>query len=244
MSDENPAGQIEQKSLFEPILPLWLRLWLPLSLLCIIVPTKILSPETYSRVIDGELGLIELATPVWALLGFLWGVKIMMLFSWRSWPLLWWWVATISVCCFYFAGEELSWGQHIFQWSTPDYLIKLNDQQETNFHNISSWFDQKPRLLLELFVLFGGVIVPCFFSAKIVVSKHRQLKWFWPTRDCLVTAALAIVIRLPERVKDILDLETIPFEIRYSEPQEYYFAMFLMIYMMSLFYRVKGSIRI
>ena len=241
MIDGYPIGLTKNKSSSEPVLSLELRLWLPLLLLFVIVPIRILSPVTYDSFIDGELGLIELVTPVWALLGVFWGVKIMMLFSWRRRPpLLWWWAAVISLGCFYFAGEELSWGQHIFKWSTPDYLIKINDQQETNFHNISSWFDQKPRLVLELFVFFGGVIIPCFFLKKIASTRYCLPTWLLPTKDCLIVAALAIIVRLPERMKDLFELDNVPFEIRYSEPQEYYFAMFLMIYMMSLFCRLKA----
>ena len=205
------------------------------------MPIRILSPSTYASFVDGELGLIELATPIWALFAVFWGVKIMIVLPWRSYSLLWWWVAAISLGCLYFAGEELSWGQHIFKWSTPDYLSRLNDQDETNLHNISSWFDQKPRLLLELSVFLGGIIVPSFFSDKAVLYQSYVSRWFWPTRDCLVTAVLAITIRVPERIKEPLGIEAMPFEIRYSEPQEYYFAMFLMLYMMSLFYRVKVS---
>ncbi len=40
------------------------------------------------------------------------------------------------------AGEELSWGQRIFGWSTPDRLAQLNTLGETNLHNIvTPWFD-------------------------------------------------------------------------------------------------------
>ena len=33
------------------------------------------------------------------------------------------------------AGEELSWGQHIFGFPTPDFLTGINYQQEANLHN-------------------------------------------------------------------------------------------------------------
>lgn len=36
-------------------------------------------------------------------------------------------------------GEEMSWGQHIFAWATPDWLAPLNQQDETNFHNVAGW---------------------------------------------------------------------------------------------------------
>ncbi len=35
------------------------------------------------------------------------------------------------------AGEEISWGQRIFGFATPDFLLPLNQQQEFNVHNIS-----------------------------------------------------------------------------------------------------------
>lgn len=72
----------------------------------------------------------------------------------RTWLLLW------SLACIYFAGEEVSWGQWFFGWGTPDALAKVNDQGETNLHNISSWFDQKPRTLVEMFIVASGLLMP------------------------------------------------------------------------------------
>jgi hypothetical protein len=34
--------------------------------------------------------------------------------------------------------EELSWGQRIFDWSTPEHLRRWNVQGETNLHNLSA----------------------------------------------------------------------------------------------------------
>ena len=34
------------------------------------------------------------------------------------------------------AGEEISWGQRIFGFATPDYLMSINDQKEFTVHNI------------------------------------------------------------------------------------------------------------
>ena len=36
------------------------------------------------------------------------------------------------------AGEEISWGQRIFGFATPDFLLPLNHQKEFNVHNIIS----------------------------------------------------------------------------------------------------------
>jgi hypothetical protein len=208
-------------------LPSWLWLWFPPILLLIIVPIKIISPEFYAANIDGELGLIELATPAISIIGFVIGIGTVKL-AWsrvghkeRVWYLL------VTLGCFYFAGEELSWGQHFFGWGTPEYLERINDQEETNIHNISSWFDQKPRLLLELWVLVGGVVM-------VLVNRgvtRTNNAWFWPTFECFPTAVLAILVRLPERIKSLFDIEQLPLELRFSEPQEYYFALFLLLYL-------------
>ncbi len=36
----------------------------------------------------------------------------------------------------FMVGEELSWGQRIFGWGTPEVLVESNKQAETNLHNI------------------------------------------------------------------------------------------------------------
>ena len=42
-----------------------------------------------------------------------------------------------SVGFAFIALEEISYGQHIFQWATPEYLVRINTQKETNVHNIA-----------------------------------------------------------------------------------------------------------
>ena len=44
----------------------------------------------------------------------------------------------LAVLMFVCLGEEISWGQRIFDWSTPESISELNAQNETNIHNI--WF--------------------------------------------------------------------------------------------------------
>ena len=55
------------------------------------------------------------------------------------------WCLLLFLGSLYFAGEEASWGQHYFGWSTPQYLANISDQGETNIHNIHGIFDQFPR---------------------------------------------------------------------------------------------------
>ena len=152
------------------------------------------------------------------------------------------WIAVVTLGAFYFGGEELSCGQHLAGWDTPETLGAFNDQNETNIHNISSWFDQKPRLALELWVLFGGVIYGLrrWISPGTAPPPGDWRHWFWPTATCVPVSVLAIVVRLGERLKDWFGMPIPPaIEIRASETQEYCFALFLVIYLWSLHVRLR-----
>jgi len=48
----------------------------------------------------------------------------------------WFWFLALASLFFFIAGEEISWGQRIFGWSTPGWLKDSNVQEETTIHNI------------------------------------------------------------------------------------------------------------
>ena len=64
--------------------------------------------------------------------------------------------------------------------------------------------------------------------------------WLWPTADCLPTAVWAELSRAPQRLKHLFGVQQLPIEIRWSEPQEFYFALFLALFLASLWYRLNG----
>lgn len=206
----------------------------------IVFGSRLFAPAFFDRYIEGENAFVELATPVVALLGFFVGLAVMRRLAYLPSLTMRVWVVTLTFACLYLAGEELSWGQHLFKWPTPGVIAALNDQHETNLHNISSWFDQKPRLLLELWVLIGGIVVPLWAGDRRRALRGPLQRWFWPTHECVPTALLAILIKLPERYKKLMGIPVLPIEIRWSEPQEYYFALFLLIYLLSLRARLRA----
>ncbi len=222
-------------------LPAWLWLWFPPVLAAVVIGTRLFAPDFFAVYIEPENGLVELATPLVSLIGFAVGISMLQhLYRIPSQPMRIWTLG-LTLACFYLAGEELSWGQQLFQWETPETLAELNDQKETNLHNMSSWFDQKPRLLLELWVLVGGILLP--LKRRWLGGQPRSIfwRWFWPARECIPTAVLAIGIKLPERYRDFAGPGSLPFEIRWSEPQEYYFALFLLIYLLAVNARMHGK---
>jgi hypothetical protein len=89
------------------------------------------------------------------------------------------------------AGEEISWGQRIFGWATPDFFRENNIQGETNFHNMDTQ-------LFQNILYFGGwlllVALPFFGeSIKKFFSRFKSLKflgeWLPPTYFLLIFAA-------------------------------------------------------
>lgn len=137
---------------------------------------------------------------------------------------------------FYFAAEEISWGQHLYNWETNEFFRAHNDQGETNFHNMSSWADQKPRLVLEICVLIFGVIIPFFLNNNSPGIKLNQFKnYFVLPKNLLFVALIAILIKVPERLNDHVFIGLIFSNIRYSEVQEMFFAYFMMLYMFTYY---------
>lgn len=76
------------------------------------------------------------------------------------------------------AGEEISWGQRIFGWDTPEAWQELNAQKETNLHNLwafQAWNPDgsikgqlelmlHPGRIIMLFWLMYCVIVPGLYT--------------------------------------------------------------------------------
>lgn len=63
-------------------------------------------------------------------------------------------------------GEEISWGQRIFGWSTPEALAEVNYQQETNIHNLD-------------FFTFKEETGDAWYAPLLVLNAGRIFFYFW-----------------------------------------------------------------
>ncbi len=75
-----------------------------------------------------------------------------------------------ALLMFVFMGEEISWGQRLFGFETPETIALQNTQEEFNLHNLAVIESSKYRLL-SVFMLITGVLLPCF----ALWDKGRQL---------------------------------------------------------------------
>jgi hypothetical protein len=90
--------------------------------------------------------------------------------AWRSRQMARIVFAGIALASFLIAGEELSWGQWIFHWSTPDSLAAVNLQNETNLHNLVD-----PRLYDIVYGIVGwATILTAMFAAGFLNRAPRE----------------------------------------------------------------------
>ena len=81
------------------------------------------------------------------------------------------------------AGEEISWGQRLFNIPTPDFLYRLNDQNEFNFHNVDKkFFDRLVDRLTIMFVVISSVLL--ILNKKVIIGIR--------TPDIFVISAFAL----------------------------------------------------
>lgn len=91
--------------------------------------------------------------------------------------------ALLAVSCFYVCGEEISWGQRLFNLETPQFFQQHNLQQETNLHNfITGPYDTGLKRTIETVLALGligfGAIYPQQWTN--VWRPVRLLKKFIP----------------------------------------------------------------
>ncbi len=232
---------------------------LALTVLIPVLALAAISPAKLSQLVAKESGIIEIATVVFLLPGIAVGLWSLCR-AHSKWPSGWVtiWIAIWILAMVYFAGEEISWGQHLFHWTTPDVLDSVNDQGETNLHNISSLFDQKPRLFVEMWVLIAGVILPI---VSLIQPRKKEMSgvtrqrstgyWILPTAACLPVGLAWCVFRGADVIqKKVLTEVSNTVEdsgegflklIGASETQECCIALFLMVYMLSIAMRSRPS---
>jgi len=104
----------------------------------------------------------------------------------------------------YYLGEEISWGQHFFKWDSPIIFQEINNQKETNLHNISNLFDQLPRALVFFWCAFSIILI------KFIKSKNKNSEYFFllvsPNKKLIYISLLLLALSIPDIVVDIFNL--------------------------------------
>ncbi len=172
---------------------------------------------------------------------FLYAVWSLIRLDWRRQKLAGILIGVIALGSFYILGEEISWGQHKLGWSTPEFWGGLNDQNETNLHNTSSWFDQKPRLLLFIGIVIGGLIVPALRRWKPAALPVRFTLFYPSSLLCVTALGVLLPYTVQELAEHLFDAKVFT---RVSEIQEVYIYYFIFLYLIDFRNRLKHCLNI
>jgi hypothetical protein len=226
----------------DPGLPDWsLASWclygvVPLLIVVLLMAASYAGGAVSYWVLQSRIGVLESVTGLLALAAG--GVALVASFhpairqNWmaRIWLLL------FSVAMVYFAGEDLNWGQYYFGWEVPQYFLDHNKEQETNLHNMSTWFNQKPRLIVQLWLVVACIAVPLGWRLPRRLTERFVPAMFWPDRRLVFVAALALLAFAADWLSK---RDLIPRTMRWSEVEEIYFAYGWLIYAFLLRARVR-----
>lgn len=95
-------------------------------------------------------------------------------------------VLFMALLFFIGSGEEISWGQQVFHWETPEFIKEINVQGETNIHNLRIFRDDADaeggksawRMTLNfnhLFTLMG--VTYCFLIPLCAMASSKIAMW-------------------------------------------------------------------
>ncbi len=201
------------------------------------------NPEFSKKWMSSErTGLLEFINAAFPLAVAIIAIRTLMFKQVRQDNFLKFWLGLMVLGGIYLAGEESSWGQHYIGWSTPEFWLAVNDQQETNLHNTSHWLDQKPRALLMIGIVASGIITPWFLLNR----PHLPLRRFDFAYPTLALTPLAIIVLVAEfyiQAKDYIPRE-ITGGVRPGEYQELFLVWFLLGYGLCLYWRARDQNRL
>lgn len=134
----------------------------------------------------------------------------------------------LATALVFFAMEEISWGQRLFVWKTPEALARLNTQRETNLHNFfTPWFS-------PLYLVFDlGLGLFLFWSGRIATAVRT-----WPQ-----TADIAPLIPSSEfQLYGVVFVGLAPQSVFMGgELSEEIFAVFALAYAWSQFFAARAA---
>jgi hypothetical protein len=216
----------------------WWTTVLPIAILIAVVTIHYVAPDFYlAHVLPEGYGFLELSQ------FFLAGAAAVLCFHALGYEvakgsrLLWILVLLFALAAFYIAGEEHSWGQHFFNWNTPSYWSEINRQQETNLHNTSAWFNQRPKLVFDTAMFVGGLLIP-FIQQWTGYFRSPLLALLTPSLVIAPAALIALAFKVVDDLgKDVLGRGIYA---RPSEVVETFQYLYMLYYVITLRRRLRA----
>lgn len=112
--------------------------------------------------------------------------------------------SVLALACFYVVGEEISWGQRIFDVATPEFFQQHNLQKETNLHNlltgpISTGIKRSIEYVIAVGLAVYGLLYPWLLQRHWSVARWFENKglvapplYLWPFFVCSAVLELRL----------------------------------------------------
>jgi hypothetical protein len=215
----------------------------PIAITVALWAFAITNPSAYKLIQAEDVGVLEFLHAALPLAAAIIAARLLFVQELRRDPLIALWLLLIVLGGVYLGGEEASWGQHYFGWTTPEPWAEINRQQETNLHNTSFWFDRFPRVVCTVAIIIGGLFLP-FAKLNYPGLIPKRLDLIVPPLALSVLTGILLVGEVTGIVKSNTEFIDDVFTFRTGEMQENFITLFIFFYMIFLrarAIRVKAS---
>nr|WP_298935643.1 hypothetical protein [uncultured Dyadobacter sp.] len=165
ISNKKQAKFLQHLTPFE-----WVVVCFVLFLTTIGIAGSHLNLDWFENVFAVEDGFVENMTLLPLAIAVLTGINYLGKFHGTRSKLFYFTISTSVIFCTFVIGEEISWGQRIFQIESSDYFLQNNAQKELNVHNLIVGGKKVNKIifsqLMTLAVAFYLLIVPAFYARK------------------------------------------------------------------------------
>ena len=139
------------------------------------------STQDFTLIQLKENNSIEMLTFIFLLVASIIGLKLASdSYLKKTKTYVWIFITLFSILLFIVAMEEISWGQQLFKFKTPEAIAPLNAQGELTLHNINSLQGKSEyfRLFFGFFGLLGILLGKYDFFKPIAPSKILVVFFF------------------------------------------------------------------
>lgn len=155
----------------------------------------------YNTIVWAENGLVEQLQIIFLLISIFFLIKFLKIHNKNFHIYLRVIIFFYLIGVLYYFFEEISWGQHFFDWKTPEFFSEINHQNETNLHNTSSVFNELPRNFLLIWCSLSFIFV------KFISNKYKKLIFLiLPFLKLKFISILILFFFIPDFVIDKFDL--------------------------------------
>jgi hypothetical protein len=149
---------------------------LPIVFVICAVLVKSNSPHWYKVLFWTEDSIIEWLTFIFYFVAFIVACSISVTFYRSNSGLFCFMYVFLAAGLFFISMEEISWGQRIFNVSTPELFLDYNYQKEMNIHNFT-WF---PLHTLYIIIGFYGAFSRFLVPQKVKIKYGSTVDLFIP----------------------------------------------------------------